>query len=69
MNHYNRGPIATAQRGVSPSAKYGGSDVVIRDSSYKCSKSQKNQKKFQKEYVLPYRNNRLQVTYDRFPEV
>ncbi len=33
MSHYNRGPIATAQRGVTPSAKYGGGDVVIRDSS------------------------------------
>ncbi len=33
MSHYNRGPIATAHRGVTPSAKYGGGDVVIRDSS------------------------------------
>lgn len=33
MSHYNRGSIATAQRGVTPSAKYGGGDVVIRDSS------------------------------------
>lgn len=69
MSHYNRGPIATAQRGVTPSAKYGGGDVVIRDSSYKCRKSQKFFKKLQKKHASPCKNNRLPVTYSKFPEV
>lgn len=32
-------------------------------------KEPKKSEKFQKEYVLPYRNNRLQGTYGGFPEV
>ena len=48
MSHFNRGPIAIAQRGLSPTAKYGGGDDVIRASSYKCRKSQKISKKIQK---------------------
>ena len=53
MSHYNRGPNATAHRGVAPSARYGGGDVVIRNSSSKCIKSQKNFKKLQKSMLHP----------------
>ena len=34
MSHYNRGTHCNnTEGGVAPSAKYGGGDVVIRDSS------------------------------------